>query len=312
MRRERWGRRGRRCDAVESKMAAEPHNAGPKTERPKTRVISGADSEPELTTTQRRTLDLVKKQMLCARSSIKQTQRPQQVTEPITPVLADVTSGPLPMLLKDLPFFAPLRASLRWQHYCQAEGFTGTGAGVCSGFPISQVDDETPTYSWLSRPQTRWRVSMLGHGITHTSCKLQQCFLFSLLLTPLPQGFGTHCFVGVASTHTAAPVARDELSSPGDHLKHQHTVVPIAQPATCHHTHPGPILASFVERDDGTTVEYWSKYAGVGIVSSHVMYHTHVPVLVLAEVRDEGALHRTGQDEPSRKAMKNTWELGAA
>ncbi|KAH9172357.1 hypothetical protein EDB89DRAFT_1906215 [Lactarius sanguifluus] len=178
-------------------MAAEPHNAGPKTERPKTRVISGADSEPELTTTQRRTLDLVKN-----RCSVF-----------VDLVLADVTSGPLPMLLKDLPFFAPLRASLRWQHYCQAEGFTGTGAGVCSGFPISQVDDETPTYSWLSRPQTRWDL-----GLT--------------------------VVVGVASTHTAAPVAgdaftvrvpiqRDELSSPGDHLKHQHTVVPIAQPATC-------------------------------------------------------------------------------
>ncbi|KAH9027131.1 hypothetical protein EDB84DRAFT_1439946 [Lactarius hengduanensis] len=167
-------------------------------------------------------------------------------------------------------------SSKRTQYYCQTEEFTGTEAVSAQASQSRRSTTRLQTTPGchchrleigllcdaIHETSSMASFDALGHSTTHTSYKLQQGFHFSPLLPLLP----------------GAPIQREELSSPGDY---QHAVAPFTQPATCPPRlltyHPGPIPASFVERDDGNTAEYWSKSAGVGIVLSHC----HVPCTVV-------------------------------
>ncbi|KAF8273995.1 hypothetical protein EI94DRAFT_1794648 [Lactarius quietus] len=126
-------------------------------------------------------------------------------------------------------------------------------------------------------------VNALGHGSAHTSYKLQQGFPF-----PSP-------------TTTASTVPG--IYSPQQHQQPQHQQGkpslyefpsgvrsypdlatmpsigtpestpsltarnPLPPPPRQSAYRPGPMPASMMERDDSAAVEYWSKYAGVGVVS---------------------------------------------
>ena len=124
-------------------------------------------------------------------------------------------------------------------------------------------------------------VNALGHGSAHTSYKLQQGFPFP---TPTP---------------AAAAAGAPGMYSPSQHQHQQGkpslyefpsgvrsypdlaTIPSIGTPESTPSTarnplpapprqsayRPGPLPASMMERDDGATAEYWSKYAGVGVVS---------------------------------------------
>lgn len=135
-------------------------------------------------------------------------------------------------------------------------------------------------------------VNGVGHGTAHTSYKIQQGFPFpttstvysSPALAPSPQvqpmqqqqqypqqSFGQtmqgalYDFPsGVRSYPDLANIP--SIGSP-DSTPSMPTRNPLPAPPRQSPYRPGPVPASFVERDDRATAEYWSKYAGVGVVS---------------------------------------------
>ena len=135
-------------------------------------------------------------------------------------------------------------------------------------------------------------VNGVGHGTAHTSYKIQQGFPFpttstvysSSALAPSPQlqptqqqqqypqqSFGQtmqgalYDFPsGVRSYPDLANIP--SIGSP-DSTPSMPTRNPLPVPPRQSPYRPGPVPASFVERDDRSTAEYWSKYAGVGVVS---------------------------------------------
>ncbi|KAH9035060.1 hypothetical protein EDB84DRAFT_1593940 [Lactarius hengduanensis] len=125
-------------------------------------------------------------------------------------------------------------------------------------------------------------VNGIGHGSTHTSYKLQQGFPFPTPATTAP---------GIYSSSSPSPPPHTQqqmipslyefpsgvrsypdlanipsIGSP-DSTPSLPSRNPLPAPPRQSTYRPGPIPASFVERDDGPAAEYWSKYAGVGVVS---------------------------------------------
>ncbi len=135
-------------------------------------------------------------------------------------------------------------------------------------------------------------VNGLGHGSGHTSYKLQQGFPFptgvhsppsssSSLRPPQPQPQYQHqqqprSFAqtmqgsmydfpsGVRSYPDLANIP--SIGSP-ESTPSTPTRNPLPAPPRQSVYRPAPLPASLTERDDGATAEYWSKYAGVSVVS---------------------------------------------
>jgi hypothetical protein len=124
-------------------------------------------------------------------------------------------------------------------------------------------------------------VNGLGNGSAHTSYKLQQSFPFPTpagvysttsppqpppLLQPMQQGSPLYDFPsGVRSYPDLANIPSIGSPDSTPSLPSRH---PLPAPPRQSTYRPGPIPASFIERDDRAKAEYWSKYAGVGVVSS--------------------------------------------
>lgn len=127
-------------------------------------------------------------------------------------------------------------------------------------------------------------VNGLGHGSTHTSYKLQQGFPFptgvhspppssSSLRPPQPQTFSQTTTMqgalydfpsGVRSYPDLANIP--SIGSP-DSTPSTPSRNPLPSPPRQSTYRPGPLPTSLSEKDDGAAAEYWSKYAGVGVVS---------------------------------------------
>ena len=123
-------------------------------------------------------------------------------------------------------------------------------------------------------------VNALGHGSGHTSYKLQQGFQFptgvhtppsSSSLRPPPQhqpqtmqGALYDFPSGVRSYPDLANIP--SIGSP-DSTPSTPSRNPLPAPPRQSTYRPGPLPSVFTERDDGATAEYWSKYAGVSVVS---------------------------------------------
>jgi hypothetical protein len=135
-------------------------------------------------------------------------------------------------------------------------------------------------------------VNGVGHGSGHTSYKLQQGFPFpttsavysspalapSAQLQPMQQqqqhgqqSFGQTMHgalydfpSGVRSYPDLANIP--SIGSP-DSTPSMPSRNPLPSPPRQSSYRPGPVPSSFAERDDRATAEYWSKYAGVGVVS---------------------------------------------
>ncbi len=133
-------------------------------------------------------------------------------------------------------------------------------------------------------------VNALGHGSTHTSYKLQQGFPFPTTTAPAaapgiyssspsppppphhhPQQHQQQMMPslyefpsGVRSYPDLANIPSIGTPSSTPSLPSRN---PLPAPPRQSPYRPAPIPASFVERDDGTAADYWSKYAGVGAVS---------------------------------------------
>lgn len=121
-------------------------------------------------------------------------------------------------------------------------------------------------------------VNGVGHGSAHTAYKLQQGFPFptgiqsppssssSSLRPPQPQMQGTlYDFPsGVRSYPDLANIP--SIGSP-DSTPSTPSRNPLPAPPRQSTYRPGPLPASLMERDDGAKADYWSKYAGVGVVS---------------------------------------------
>jgi len=132
-------------------------------------------------------------------------------------------------------------------------------------------------------------VNGLGNGSAHTSYKLQQGFPFPTTTTsgvcspqalpsspPLPPMHAPQSFAqsmqgalyefpsGVRSYPDLAniPSIGSPESTPSLTPRN-----PLPAPPRQSTYRPSPVPASFVERDDSVTAEYWSKYAGVSVVS---------------------------------------------
>ena len=124
-------------------------------------------------------------------------------------------------------------------------------------------------------------VNGLGNGSAHTSYKLQPSFPFPTptgvysssspvpplpLLQPMQQGAPLYEFPsGVRSYPDLAsiPSIGSPESTPSTPSRN-----PLPAPPRQSPYRPAPVPASFVEKDDRAKAEYWSKYAGVGVVSS--------------------------------------------
>ncbi|KAH9081558.1 hypothetical protein EDB83DRAFT_2333473 [Lactarius deliciosus] len=128
-------------------------------------------------------------------------------------------------------------------------------------------------------------VNGIGHGSTHTSYKLQQGFPFPAAATT------TTTAPGIYSSHRRPPPPHTQQQMMPSLYEFPSGVRsypdlanipsigtpestpslpsrnPLPAPPRQSMYRPGPIPASFMERDDGTAAEYWSKYAGVGVVS---------------------------------------------
>ncbi|KAI0257039.1 hypothetical protein BJV78DRAFT_1277636 [Lactifluus subvellereus] len=124
-------------------------------------------------------------------------------------------------------------------------------------------------------------VNGVGNGSAHTSYKLQQSFPFPTptgvyspssaapppsSMQPMQQGSPLYEFPsGVRSYPDLATIP--SIGSP-DSTPSTSSRNPLPPPPRLSPYRPGPIPASFAEMDDRATAEYWSKYAGVGVVSS--------------------------------------------
>jgi hypothetical protein len=119
-------------------------------------------------------------------------------------------------------------------------------------------------------------VNALGHGSAHTSYKLQQGFPF-----PTPATAGTAYSPpsppqhhqqtkqslyefpsGVRSYPDLATIP--SIGTP-DSTPSLTARNPLPAPPRQSAYRPGPMPPSMMERGDGATAEYWSKYAGVGV-----------------------------------------------
>jgi len=133
-------------------------------------------------------------------------------------------------------------------------------------------------------------VNGVGHGSGHTSYKLQQGFPFpttstvysSPALAPSAhlqsmqqqhpqqslgqtmQGALYDFPSGVRSYPDLANIP--SIGSP-DSTPSMPSRNPLPSPPRQSSYRPGPVPSSFVERDDRAAADYWSKYAGVGVVS---------------------------------------------
>jgi hypothetical protein len=119
-------------------------------------------------------------------------------------------------------------------------------------------------------------VNGIGHGSTHTSYKLQQGFPFptgvhsppsSSSLRPPPRTMQGSLYdfpSGVRSYPDLAniPSIGSPESTPSTPSRN-----PLPPPPRQSTYRPGPLPASLAERDDGAKAEYWSKYAGVSVVT---------------------------------------------
>ncbi|KAI9444713.1 hypothetical protein H4582DRAFT_838954 [Lactarius indigo] len=134
-------------------------------------------------------------------------------------------------------------------------------------------------------------VNGLGPGSTHTSYKLQQSFPFPTTATAAAAAAAApgiyssspsppHSQQPQAADDAFAvrvPVWREELSGPGDYpeLSARRTAHRRSRRATrCPHPRASRRIAlgrsqrPLLRGTTGTAAEYWSKYAGVGVVSS--------------------------------------------
>jgi len=135
-------------------------------------------------------------------------------------------------------------------------------------------------------------VNGVGHGSGHTSYKLQQGF-------PFPTTSTVYSSPGLAPSAQLHPVQHQHqhpqqslgqtmqgalydfpsgvrsypdlatipsIGSP-DSTPSMPSRNPLPSPPRQSSYRPGPVPSSFSERDDRATAEYWSKYAGVGVVS---------------------------------------------
>jgi hypothetical protein len=114
-------------------------------------------------------------------------------------------------------------------------------------------------------------------GSTHTTYKLQQGFPFPAAAPGIyspphaqqPQQQTMPSLYefpsGVRSYPDLATIP--SIGSP-DSTPSLPSRMPLPPPPRQSAYRPGPIPASMMEKDDGATAEYWSKYAGVGVVSS--------------------------------------------
>jgi hypothetical protein len=116
-----------------------------------------------------------------------------------------------------------------------------------------------------------------GNGSAHTSYKFQSGFPFptsppttSPLLQPMQQHgpplydfpSGVRSYPDLASIPSiGSPESTSTPSLPSSRN-------PLPAPPRQSTYRPGPMPASFLERDERASAEYWNKYAGVGVVSS--------------------------------------------
>ena len=125
--------------------------------------------------------------------------------------------------------------------------------------------------------------SVNGHGSTHTSYKLQQGFpfpsptaaavpppgMYSPQHPQQPQQQTMHSLYEYPSGVRSYPdLANIPSIGTPDSTPSLPSRMPLPTPPRQSAYRPGPIPASMMEKDDGVTAEYWSKYAGVGVVSS--------------------------------------------
>jgi hypothetical protein len=133
-------------------------------------------------------------------------------------------------------------------------------------------------------------VNGAGHGSTHTSYKLQQSF-------PFPTTSGVYSSPSLAPSPQLQPLQQqqhpqsfaqtmrgalydfpsgvrsypdlDSIPSIGspDSTPSLPSRNPLPPPPRLTPYRPGPVPASFVEKDDSATAEYWKKYAGVSVVA---------------------------------------------
>jgi hypothetical protein len=124
-------------------------------------------------------------------------------------------------------------------------------------------------------------VNALGHGSTHTSYKLQQGFQFptgvhsppsSSSLRPPQQQQQPHTMQGALYDFPSGVRSYPDLAnipsigSP-DSTPSTPSRNPLPAPPRQSTYRPGPLPSAFTEKDDGAKAEYWSKYAGVNVVS---------------------------------------------
>lgn len=124
----------------------------------------------------------------------------------------------------------------------------------------------------------------IGHGSTHTSYKLQQGFPFPTTTTattatgiysspphtqqqPQQEMMMPSLYEFPSGVRSYPDLANIPSIGTPDSTPSLPSRNPLPAPPRQSTYRPGPIPASFVERDDGTAAEYWSKYAGVGVVS---------------------------------------------
>ncbi|KAH8992504.1 hypothetical protein EDB92DRAFT_579276 [Lactarius akahatsu] len=131
-------------------------------------------------------------------------------------------------------------------------------------------------------------VNGIGHGSTHTSYKLQQGFPFPTTATATTapgiyssspphtqqqqqqqpqQQMMPSLYEFPSGVRSYPDLANIPSIGTPDSTPSLPSRNPLPAPPRQSTYRPGPIPASFVERDDGTAAEYWSKYAGVGVVS---------------------------------------------
>lgn len=123
-------------------------------------------------------------------------------------------------------------------------------------------------------------VNALGHGSTHTSYKLQQGFPFPAAAVPPPgiyspaqhqqpqQQTMASLYEYPSGVRSYPDLANIPSIGTPESTPSLPSRMPLPAPPRQSAYRPAPIPTSMMERDDGATAEYWSKYAGVGVVSS--------------------------------------------